>query len=376
MAGAAGGDAGRAGAGSGADRRFMAAAIRLSRRNLGLTATNPSVGTLIVRDGVVVGRGVTAVGGRPHAEPQALAEAGALARGATAYVTLEPCAHHGRTPPCADALVAAGVARVVGAASDPDPRVSGKGYAVLRAAGIEVVEGVLAVEAGDLLAGYLTRSLRKRPEVTLKMAVSADGMIGRRGAGQVAITGPVARAQVHLMRAETDAILIGIGTALADDPELTCRLAGLAGRSPARIVLDAALRLPPASKLAATARQAPVLLAAAADADEARRAILAARGAGFLAVELHEGRIALPELLEDLAAQGFMTLMVEGGAETARHFLDEGLVDRIALFSGAVAIGEGGVASPVTPASIPPGFRPIRRARFGDDIYDEFVRQG
>jgi len=361
-------------AGSEADRRFMAAAIRLSRRNLGLTATNPSVGTLIVKDGVVVGSGVTAVGGRPHAEPQALAEAGERARGATAYVTLEPCAHHGRTPPCAEALVAAGVARVIGAASDPDPRVSGKGYAILRAAGIEVVEGVLAAEARDMLAGYLTRSVSKRPEVILKLAVSADGMIGRRGEGQVAITGPVSRRQVHLMRAESSAILVGIGTALADDPELTCRLAGLEARSPARIVLDAALRLPPSSKLAATAREVPVLLASSVKADEARRQALAALGVGFLAVELHEGRIALPELLEDLGAQGYMTLMVEGGAETARHFLDEGLVDRIALFTGPAAIGEGGVASPVLPSSVPSGFRRVRQARFGDDLYNEYAR--
>lgn len=357
-----------------ADRRFMAAAIRLSRRNLGLTATNPSVGTLIVRDGVIVGSGVTAVGGRPHAEPQALAEAGEQAAGATAYVTLEPCAHHGRTPPCAEALVAAGVTRVVGAASDPDPRVSGRGYAILRAAGIEVVEGILAAEARDMLAGYLTRSVSKRPEVTLKLAVSADGMIGRRGEGQVVITGPVSRRQVHMMRAETSAILVGIGTALADDPELTCRLPGLEARSPARIVLDAALRLPPASKLAATARRVPVLLAASVEADEARRQALADLGVGFLAVELHDGRIALPELLEDLGAQGYMTLMVEGGAETARHFLDEGLVDRIALFTGPQAIGEGGVASPVSVATVPAGFRPVRQARFGDDLYNEYAR--
>lgn len=357
-----------------ADRRFMAAAIRLSRRNLGLTATNPSVGTLIVRDGTIVGRGVTAIGGRPHAEPQALAEAGDLARGATAYVTLEPCAHHGRTPPCADALAVAGVTRVVGAASDPDPRVSGKGYAILRAAGIEVIEGVLAAEAGDLLAGYLTRARLKRPEVTLKLAVSADGMIGRRGEGQVAITGPVARRQVHAMRAESGAILVGIGTALADDPELTCRLPGLESRSPARIVLDAQLRLPPSSKLAAGARSTPLLIASSVEADPARRAALAALGAGFLSVELHEGRIALPELLEDLAAQGFMSLMVEGGAETARHFLDEGLVDRIALFTGPAAIGAGGIASPVTASTVPAGFRPVRQARFGDDLYNEYAR--
>jgi diaminohydroxyphosphoribosylaminopyrimidine deaminase/5-amino-6-(5-phosphoribosylamino)uracil reductase len=355
------------------DRRYMAASIRLSRRNLGLTATNPSVGTLI-------GRGVTAIGGRPHAEPQALAEAGSLAAGATAYVTLEPCAHHGRTPPCADALVTAGVARVVGAASDPDPRVSGKGYAILREAGIEVVEGVLANEAADVLAGYLTRACLKRPEVTLKLAVSSDGMIGRRGEGQVAITGAVSRRQVHRMRAESDAILIGIGTALADDPELTCRLPGLEARSPARIVLDAQLRLPPVSKLAATARHVPLLLASSFAAQETRRAALANLGVGFLSAELHDGRIALPELLDDLAARGFLTLMVEGGAETARNFLDEGLADRIALFIGPAAIGAGpdtiGVASPLTATSVPAGFVLVRQARFGDDVYHEYRRQG
>jgi diaminohydroxyphosphoribosylaminopyrimidine deaminase/5-amino-6-(5-phosphoribosylamino)uracil reductase len=200
-------------------------------------------------------------------------------------------------------------------------------------------------------------------------------MIGRRGEGQVAITGAVSRRQVHRMRAESDAILIGIGTALADDPELTCRLPGLEARSPARIVLDAALRLPVASKLAAGARQTPVLLASSVEADEERRAALSALGVGFLSVDLHEGRIALPELLEDLAAQGFMTLMVEGGAETARQFLAEGLVDRIALFAGPEAIGEG-VAAPVTPATVPAGLRLARQTRFGDDVYHEYVREG
>lgn len=357
-----------------ADVRFMAAAIRLSRRHLGLTATNPSVATLIVRDGVIVGRGVTATGGRPHAETQALAEAGELARGATVYVTLEPCAHHGRTPPCAEALVTAGVARVVGAASDPDLRVSGRGYAILRAAGIEVVENVLAAEAADMMAGYLIRSLRKRPEVTLKLAVSADGMIGRPGQGQVAITGPVSRRQAHVMRAEADAIMVGIGTALADDPELTCRLPGLEGRSPSRIVLDRGLRLPVGSKLVRSARMTPTLVAADVDGAPERRAALAALGAGFLAVENHDGRIALPELLEDLAAQGIMTLMVEGGAETARHFLEDDLVDRIALFEGPVRIGEGGVASPVTGDRMQEGFTLVREAPFGEDRYREYVR--
>ncbi|MBI1620415.1 bifunctional diaminohydroxyphosphoribosylaminopyrimidine deaminase/5-amino-6-(5-phosphoribosylamino)uracil reductase RibD [Aquamicrobium zhengzhouense] len=357
------------------DRRFMAAAIRLSRRNLGLTGTNPSVGTLIVRDGVIVGRGVTALGGRPHAEPQALAEAGELARGATAYVTLEPCAHHGRTPPCANTLVTAGVARVVGAATDPDPRVSGQGYAILRAAGIEVTERVLADEAADLMAGYLTRSISLRPEVTLKLAVSEDGMIGREGEGQVSITGPQARAQVHVMRAESDAILVGIGTALADDPELTCRLPGLAERSPIRIVLDRAMRLPLSSKLVRSARDVPVLVASCnVTAASERREALATHGVTFIAAETYENRLALPELLEDLGAQGILTVLVEGGAKTARHFLEEGLVDRIALFTGQAIVGAGGIASPIKRDLVPEGFKLQREARFGEDEYLEFVR--
>ncbi|MBO6719396.1 MAG: bifunctional diaminohydroxyphosphoribosylaminopyrimidine deaminase/5-amino-6-(5-phosphoribosylamino)uracil reductase RibD [Rhizobiaceae bacterium] len=363
------------------DRRFMAATIRLSRHHLGLTATNPSVGTLIVHDDGsgtrIVGRGVTAIGGRPHAEPQALAEAGELARGATAYVTLEPCAHHGRTPPCAEALITSGVARVVGAASDPDPRVSGRGYAMLREAGIEVVEKVLADEAADLMAGYLNRSVSKRPEVTLKLAVSADGMIGVKGKGQVAITGPEARAQVHAMRAEADAILAGIGTALADDPELTCRLPGLQGRSPVRIVLDANARLPVNSKLARSAREVPVLLAASIDADPARRTSLSECGVELIGADLVDGRVALPELLDDLAGRGISTLMVEGGAAVAGQFLKDGLVDRIALYSGTAAIGAaGGVPSPLSRDTIPAGFRIVREARFGEDRYAEWTRKG
>ncbi len=360
------------------DRRLMAAAIRLSRRHLGLTSTNPSVATLIVRDDgggpVIVGRGVTAVGGRPHAEAEALAEAGERARGATAYVTLEPCAHHGRTPPCAEALAVAGIARVVGAASDPDPRVSGRGYAMLRAAGSAVTEGVLAREAADEMAGYLSRSTKKRPEVILKLAVSADAMIGHAGAGQVTITGPISRAQVHLMRAEADAVMIGIGTALADDPELTCRLAGLEARSPARIVLDRAARLPAGSRLARSARQVPVMLATGAAADPARKAALAALGVTFLATEDAEGRIALPELLEDLAARGLSTVLLEGGAETARQFLDERLVDRIALFTGPGEIGAGGVASPIVAQRAPDGFARTREAVYGEDRFVEFGR--
>lgn len=360
------------------DRRYMAAAIRLSSKNSGRTSTNPSVGTLIVRDDghgpVIVGRGVTAIGGRPHAEPEALGEAGDLARGATAYVTLEPCAHHGRTPPCANALVNAGIKRVVGAATDPDSRVSGKGYAILRQAGIEVVEGVLASEAADLMAGYLTRSLKKRPEVTLKLALSQDSKIGQPGRGQIAITGEVARRQVYMMRAASDAILIGIGTAIEDDPELTVRLPGLASRSPVRIVLDRTARLPLTSKLARTVKDVPLMIASCMEADQARRAALESAGVQMLATETFDGRVALPELLEDLAAKGMSTVMVEGGAATARYFLEEGLADRIVIFRGAVVIGEQGLAAPIDEDHMPAGFNLVREAVYGDDRVTEWVR--
>lgn len=360
------------------DRRFMAAAIRMSSFHDGLTETNPSVGTLIVRDDgdgpVIVGRGVTAIGGRPHAETQALAEAGERAHGATAYVTLEPCAHHGRTPPCAEALVAAGIARVVGAASDPDSRVSGRGYAILRAAGIEVVQPVLAGRAAGQMSGYLVRSVKKRPEVTLKLALSADGMIGRLGAGQVAITGAASRAQAHLMRARSDAILVGIGTALADDPELTVRLPGLEARSPMRIVLDLTARLPTGSKLARSANDIPVFVACGEEADPARRQALTALGVKLFATETFDGRIALPEFLEDLGARGVSTVLVEGGAHTASAFLRDDLVDRIVLFRSPVLVGPEGIASPLDETHIPDGFEQVGQSRFGDDTCNEWAR--
>lgn len=357
------------------DRRFMAAAIRLSRSHQGLTGTNPSVATLIVKDGVIVGSGVTAIGGRPHAETQALIEAGEKAQGATAYVTLEPCAHHGRTPPCADALVTAGISRVVSATNDPDDRVAGKGYAILRAGAIEVEENVLGTMAADYLAGYLIRSSKKRPEVTLKLALSADGFIGKRGTGQVPITGSVSRAQVHMMRAESDAILVGIGTVLADDPQLTCRLPGLEARSPIRIVLDSRLRLPLDSALVNGAASVPVWVAASPAAGPSERQALVAAGCRILATETDCGATALPELLDDLAAQGISTLMVEGGATVAKSFLQEGLVDRLALFQSASAIGDDtGVAVPDLRSHIARGFKLLHEYRFGDDRYSEYSR--
>jgi diaminohydroxyphosphoribosylaminopyrimidine deaminase/5-amino-6-(5-phosphoribosylamino)uracil reductase len=353
------------------DERFMAAAIRLSRRHLGQTASNPSVGCLIVRDGVIVGRGVTALSGRPHAEPQALAEAGGAARGATAYVTLEPCSHHGRTPPCAEALIASGVARVVVALTDPDVRVSGRGLAMLADAGIDVVADVLRDEAEEQLEAYLKRQRSRRPQVILKLAVSADGMIGKRGVGQFPITGAGARAQSHVLRAESDAILVGIGTALADDPELICRLPGMVGRSPVRIVLDNRLDLPLTSKLVTGVGNGhPLLVVAEPGADAARKQALERAGAEMLPLEG-----GLDTLLGVLAARGLSSLIVEGGARTAKRFLDANLVDRIMLFSSPATVGEGGIPSPISEQNIPAGFMLRRRDQLGADRVGDYIQQ-
>lgn len=361
------------------DQRFMAAAIRLSLRNLGRTATNPSVGCILVKDGRVLSTGVTDIGGRPHAERIALAQAGEAARGATAYVTLEPCSHHGKTPPCADALIEAGVARVVVAVRDPDERVSGRGFSMLEAAGIAVETGVLAADGRRALAAYLMRQVKKRPYVTLKLAVSPDGMIGRLGAGQFVVTGPVARGQVQVLRAASDAILIGVGTAEADDPELTCRLPGLGDRSPIRIVLDRDLRLPPYGKLALTAHSVPVIAIAAEpprfdDTEDqaflARRAVLDEAGVEVVQCDPHK----LPVLLAALASRGISSLLVEGGASVASSFLAAGLVDRIHLYAGAVPIGEGGIRSPLVPGTAPAGFSLVRTLRFGPDLFEEYER--
>jgi diaminohydroxyphosphoribosylaminopyrimidine deaminase/5-amino-6-(5-phosphoribosylamino)uracil reductase len=324
------------------DERFMAAALRLARRNLGLTSTNPSVGCLVVKDGTIVGRAVTAPSGRPHAESQALADAGEKARGATVYVTLEPCSHHGKTPPCADALIASGVARVVVCLLDPDERVAGRGVVMLRDAGIGVDIGVLRDEGERVLEAYLMRQRMKRPHVTLKLAVSADGMIGRKGEGQLRITGAVSRAQVQVLRAETDAILVGAGTANADDPELTVRLPGLEARSPIRIVLDRRLDLTVESKLVRSAGAVPL--------------------------------IAVADLLTALASRGISSLLVEGGARAARQFLDAGLVDRILLYNGPATIGADGIRSPFGRTTVPAGFSLKRTARYGDDIFDDYER--
>ncbi|KQT50763.1 bifunctional diaminohydroxyphosphoribosylaminopyrimidine deaminase/5-amino-6-(5-phosphoribosylamino)uracil reductase [Aureimonas sp. Leaf454] len=363
------------------DRRFMAAAIRFSERHTGLTGTNPSVATLLVRDDGrgpwIVGRGITAPGGRPHAETQAINEAGALGPGATAYVTLEPCAHHGRTPPCAEALVRAGIARTVSASGDPDDRVDGRGHAILRAAGIEVATRVLAADAARAMSGYLRRSTERRPEVTLKLAISRDGCIGRKGEGQIYITGPIANRQTHLLRARSDAILVGLGTLLADDPQLTCRLPGLEGRSPLRIVLDTRLEAPLSAGLVQTARRVPTALAVIAEKASASAEPFRAAGCAILACEADpaSGRVALPELLEDLAARGISSVLVEGGAGVARAVLEEDLVDRLILVEGADEIGAGGLASPLDPHDVPDRFLRSRILHLGRDRWTEYERR-
>lgn len=328
-----------------ADARFMAEAITLGRTRLGQTWPNPSVGAVVVKDGVVIGRGVTAFGGRPHAEPQALAEAGAAARGATLYVTLEPCSHHGKTPPCTEAIITAGIARVVVASDDPDPRVAGRGYARLRAAGIAVDTGVLAAEAWSGLRPHLTRVHLGRPFVTVKMAVSADGRIGRADRGNVAITGAATRDYVHRLRAESDAIAIGAGTARLDDPRLDVRLPGQEQRSPVKVVFDARATLP------ATARMltggAATLVLAAADAPADRVTALTEAGARVLLVATTvDGRLAVGDGLAVLARQGFGSVLVEGGAALAAAFLDADLVDEVVLARSEVIVGAEGVPAP------------------------------
>src|SRR4051794_33435640 len=237
-----------------ADQRFMALALALGRRGLGKTWPNPAVGAVIVKDGVIVGRGWTQPGGRPHAEVESLNRAGEAARGATLYVTLEPCSHFGKSPPCADAVIAAGISRVVAAIEDPNPEVAGQGHARLRAAGIRVDVGLCAEEAARDHAGHFRRIRDKRPHVVLKLAVSSDDRIAAAGHRPVAITGEMVLSRVHLSRAQCDAVLVGIGTVIADDPELTCRLPGMMKRSPVRVVLDRALRMSGDTKLVHSAR--------------------------------------------------------------------------------------------------------------------------
>jgi diaminohydroxyphosphoribosylaminopyrimidine deaminase/5-amino-6-(5-phosphoribosylamino)uracil reductase len=321
----------------------MSLALALGRRGLGRTWPNPAVGAVIVKDGHIVGRGWTQPGGRPHAEVEALRRAGDAARGATMFVTLEPCSHFGKTPPCADAIIAAGLARVVSALEDPNPEVSGAGHARLRAAGIAVEVGVGAEEARRDHAGHIRRMRDGRPHVLLKLAISADGKAGAAGRHPAPITGEAVRERVHLMRAHSDAIMIGIGTALADDPLLTCRLLGMETYSPVRIVLDSALRLPPGSRLAETARNVPVWVIAGFDASRAAEEALRAHGVEVMRSPAEGGHLDLAAALKLIAARGIARLMVEGGPRLAAALLAADLVDEAHLFHSRTAVGADGI---------------------------------
>lgn len=317
----------------------MRAALALARRGLGRTAPNPSVGCILVNRGRAVGRGWTQPEGRPHAEAEALMRAGEAARGATAYVTLEPCAHHGKTPPCAEALIAAGVARCVVAAADPDTRVAGKGLELLRAAGIEIETGVLSEEAGRVNEGHFLCRREGRPLVSLKLATTLDGRIATASGESRWITGPVARARGHLLRAEHDAVLVGSGTALADDPQLDVRLPGLEERKPLRVVLDRRLRLTASHRLAATAQAHPTLLITASGHADAEVAPL--RAAGVEIAEL-PGAALVEDALRALAARGITRVLAEGGAELAAALLRAGCVDHLYWFRAARLLGAEG----------------------------------
>jgi diaminohydroxyphosphoribosylaminopyrimidine deaminase/5-amino-6-(5-phosphoribosylamino)uracil reductase len=358
------------------DARFMALALALGRRGLGRTWPNPAVGAVVVKDGVIVGRGWTQVGGRPHAETEALARAGGAARGATLYVTLEPCSHHGKTPPCADAVIDAGVARVVSALVDPNPEVAGAGHWRLAEAGVVVEVGIGADEARRDHAGHIRRVQDGRPHVILKMAVSADGKSGLAGRRPAAITGEPARARVQLMRSRSDAVLTGIGTALADDPLLTCRLPGMP--SPVRIVLDGALRLPPAGKLATTARQTPLWIVTAVDASREGEQTLIAQGADVLRVAAADGKLDLAAVLKALADRGITRVMVEAGPILSAAFLRADLVDEVALFRSPNAIGANGLDAldglPLSALTRSPRLKPVSSEALGADTVEIFER--
>ena len=324
------------------DLSHMRAALSLARRGLGNAWPNPSVGCVVVRDGRVVGRAVTAPGGRPHAEPVAIAMAGEAARGATAYVTLEPCCHQGRTAPCTETLIAAGVARVVVAVRDCDPRMNGRGMARLRDAGIAVEEGVLRAEAEEVNAGFFSRVLRGRPLVTLKLASTLDGRIATRGGESRWITGEPARRMAHALRGRHDAVLAGVGTVLTDDPDLTCRIPGLKPVPMVRVVADSHLRTRPTARLVATARESPTWIITRDGCDPHRRRVLADAGVTVIEVAADEPGVDLAQAFGALAQRGVTRVLVEGGAQLAAALLRADLVDRIAWFHAPTVMGGDG----------------------------------
>jgi diaminohydroxyphosphoribosylaminopyrimidine deaminase/5-amino-6-(5-phosphoribosylamino)uracil reductase len=360
------------------DTVFMRAAIALSRRALGTTWPNPAVGCVIVQDGAIIAQGVTAPGGRPHAETQALSMAGDLARGATAYVSLEPCAHYGQTPPCAQALIDAGIARVVIGARDPDARVDGAGVAMLRDAGIAVTEDVLADEAEIPLQGFLTRIRHQRPMVTLKLATTLDGRIATHSGDSQWITGEPARKSAHALRGRHDAIMVGVGTVLADDPDLTCRIDGYNPRPQPRIVTDSHLRTPLTARIVATADINPTWILHRDGADPARIEALTASGVRCLETASADIGVDPAAALAALAEEGLTSILLEGGARLAASLLRAELVDRLALYQAPSIIGGDGIpalqAMGVEVVAAMPRFRRVAQTLVGDDLLTEFTR--
>ena len=364
------------------DERFMALALALGRRGLGRTWPNPAVGAVVVRnDGagpVIVGRGWTQPGGRPHAETEALGRAGEAARGATLYVTLEPCSHHGKTPPCADAIIKAGIARVVSALADPNPEVAGAGHWRLAENRVTVEVGVGADEARRDNAGHIRRMTDGRPHTVLKLAVSADGKAGLSGRRPVQITGSAVRNVVHMMRATSDAVLTGIGTALSDDPLLTCRLPGMADRSPVRVVLDSGLRLPLDSRLVATAREVPLWVVTGERAPPDREQVLQGCGVDVLRVASDDGRLGLRAVLQSLADRGITRLMIEAGPIVSAAFVNADLVDEAVLFRSPNPIGADGIDAleglPLDALTASPRLSMTGTEAAGTDTVERFAR--
>lgn len=357
----------------------MLHALALARRALGRVAPNPAVGCVIVQAGRVVGRGWTQPGGRPHAETEALTQAGSLSKDATAYVTLEPCAHHGQTPPCAEALATAGIARCVVALEDPDPRVDGKGLELLRQAGIAVESGLCREAAAELNSGFLIKQRAGRPLVTLKLATTLDGRIASRSGQSRWITGPEARRQAHYLRSTHDAVLVGSETAILDDPRLDVRLPGLAGRSPVRVVLDGRLRLPLTHDLVVRADSQETLLFTREDSDPQRRAAYSQAGVTVLPTSLDaEGFLSLTAVLHALGQRGLTRLLVEGGGRVAAGLLSAGLVDRVAWFRAPKIMGGDGAPAVagfgIEQVADCPGFIQESLGALGDDILETFRR--
>jgi diaminohydroxyphosphoribosylaminopyrimidine deaminase / 5-amino-6-(5-phosphoribosylamino)uracil reductase len=328
--------------------RFMRRAIELAERGRGLTSPNPMVGAVIVAPGgEVVGEGFHERAGAAHAEAEALRAAGARARGGTMYVTLEPCSHHGRTPPCAPAVVAAGIVRVVAAIGDPNPLVSGQGFAELRRAGIEVVTGVGASEAERQNRVFLTAMRERRPHVVLKAGMTLDGKIADLHGASRWITGGPSRERAHLLRSESDAIVVGIGTVLRDDPELTVRLGRPWPREPFRVVLDTKARTPRTARIIRAGSPSRALIVVGSDAPEDRARELAGTGATVVRCRTRDGRLDLDAVLDDLFAREVRGVLVEGGGEIHAAFLDTNLVDRVAIYVAPLLVGGRGATPAV-----------------------------